>query len=61
MTTKVTVDAHAGWPVKVVTVSFRETESEAINSTIVEPGTVRDFYIHSDLSIISIEELEGST
>lgn len=52
MTTKVTVDAHAGWPVEVTTVdrvrvlgedADRVTESK----TVVAPHTTQDFYVHS--------------
>jgi hypothetical protein len=57
MTTKVTVDAHAGWPVKVTRVDldnalnpFRRTDE------IVAPFTQKDFYIHTTLKL-EIEEL----
>jgi len=56
MTTKVTVDAHAGWPV-LVTIKQGEPNSEkSIRTETVEPKTVRDFYIHSGMQIIGIEE-----
>jgi hypothetical protein len=56
MTTKVTVDAHAGWPV-IVTIMRGEANSEKfVETSIVEPLTVKDFYIHSGLKILHIEE-----
>lgn len=50
MTTKITVDAHAGWPVSVMIVDpiTSETIGEPI---IVAPGTVQEFYIHSGQDI----------
>ena len=51
MTTRVTVDAHAGWPVEVTTIdrvrmlgedADRVTESK----TRVDPYTTRDFYVY---------------
>jgi len=56
MTTKVTVDAHAGWPVKVQNVDKDANGNwSETNSHIVEPFTVRDFYIHDARRLI-IEE-----
>ena len=64
MTTKVTVDAHAGWPVEVTTVdrvqvegeeSERVTESKAT----VSPRTVQDFYVHSHREL-RIKELPNT-
>lgn len=58
MTTKVTVDAHAGWPVNVKNVdkdaegNWWETDSQT-----VPPNTVQDFYVHSHRRLI-IEESE---
>lgn len=57
MTTKVTVDAHAGWPVEVKTIVGEPNQDKAEQTHIVEPNTVRDFYIHSGVSIIGIREL----
>lgn len=52
MTTKVTVDAHAGWPVEVTTIDTQQVEGEAeprvtSNTTTVSPHTTQDFYVHS--------------
>lgn len=54
MTTAVTVDAHAGWPVEVIA---RYNPDGFITTTIVESNTIRIFYIHDGLEIISIKEL----
>ena len=45
MTTKVTVDAHAGWPVKV-------TSTDTGRSRVVAPETVENFYVHSGCDLI---------
>jgi hypothetical protein len=53
MTTKVTVDAHAGWPVQVTQISL-DTEGNPAGhetKTTVPPNTVQDFYIHSTMKI----------
>jgi hypothetical protein len=55
MTTRILVDAHAGWPVQVVGI-YGETHKE-VRTDIVLPFTSKDFYIHSGYRIISIEEL----
>lgn len=57
MTTKIIVDAHAGWPVLVVQVVGEPNANKEIRNTIVEPNTTKDFYIHSGMRIINIEEL----
>lgn len=52
MTTKVTVDAHAGWPVAVVIAD----KGQPPRVERVEPHTVRDFYVH-DTRTISVVEI----
>ena len=48
MTTKVTVDAHAGWPVQVELIDqYPGQEEPTISVEIVAPHTARDFFIHS--------------
>ena len=47
MTTKVTVDAHAGWPVEVK--SMRTDGTETVD--VVNPNEVRDFYVHTGQEI----------
>ena len=57
MTTQVTVDAHAGWPV-LVTLKYGEPgQSKSVQTEVVEPNTKREFAIHSGMSIVDIEEL----
>ncbi len=58
MTTKVTVDAHAGWPVEVVTIVGEPDAAKSAQLEIVEPNTQRDFYIHSGMKIISVSEMK---
>ena len=53
MTTKVTVDAHAGWPVEVTTLDWAEVPgregllSATKHKAVVAPHTTQDFYVHS--------------
>lgn len=51
MTTKVTVDAHAGWPVDVI------INDIGLAPTIerVAPHTTRDFYVFDTRSITVVE------
>lgn len=56
MTTKVTVDAHGGWPVLVTIKHGEPNAPKAITTTTVEQNTTRDFYIHSGQQVIGIEE-----
>lgn len=56
MTTVVTVNAHAGWPVLVTTKQGEPGQEKSIHTTTVEPMTERAFYIHSGLQIVGIEE-----
>lgn len=56
MTTKVTVDAHAGWPVNVKTVDKDAYGQWMEGQTqVVAPNTVQDFYVHDARRLI-IEE-----
>ena len=59
MTTKVTIDAHAGWPVKIV---FNVPGKDDVDDReeIVPANTVRDFYIHDSQNIVLIEEMKRS-
>jgi hypothetical protein len=57
MTTRVTVDAHAGWPVSVTMIVGENQSPKEIRNEVVQPNTTRDFYIHSGMRIINIEEL----
>ncbi len=57
MTTKVTVDAHAGWPVEVVMLRGEPGYEHFGEVKVVQPNTIEDFYIHSGLKIVSISEM----
>ena len=57
MTTRVTVDAHAGWPVEVVTLSGEPNAEHTASAEVVPADEKRDFYIHSGMRILSITEL----
>lgn len=56
MTTRVTIDAHAGWPISVILVHGETSQPKTIEHQIVEPGTKKDYYLHSGLRIAGIEE-----
>lgn len=56
MTTAVTVNAHAGWPVLVTLKHGEPSASKSVSTERVEPKTERTFYIHSGQQIIGIEE-----
>jgi len=58
MTTKVTIDAHAGWPVKVVLSSPKATDVDDTQEEVVPANTTRDFYIHDSQNIVLIEEMK---
>lgn len=57
MTTRITVDAHAGWPVLVVLKMGEPGYQKIVTTETVAPNTARDFYVHSGMQIIGIEEL----
>lgn len=48
MTTRVTVHANHGWPVRVTQVNIPPSSSSDV---IVKAGDSRDFYIHSNMDI----------
>ena len=60
MTTKVTVDAHAGWPVKVKAIDTFDGESKTTELGIVPPHENRDFFVHSTRQIVVTEMPKGS-
>lgn len=60
MTTKVTIDAHAGWPVLVVTKVGEAASAKSYTTHRVEPYTQQDFYIHSGCAIVDITECSDS-
>lgn len=55
MTTKVTVDAHAGWDVKVK--FFHPKTSESQGEQIVKANTTETVYVHSTRRV-EVEEME---
>lgn len=57
MTTKVTVDAHAGWPVEVTLRDGEPDYPKSARVVVVEPNTATDFYIHSGLEILGVREM----
>ena len=59
MTTKVTVDAHAGWPVKVEAIDTFNGESKTSELATVSPGEKADFHVHSNRQIVITELAKG--
>ena len=57
MTTKVTIDAHAGWPILIGLLRGEANDTRRITDEIVPAGEKRDFYLYSGLKIVHIEEL----
>ena len=55
MTTKVTVDAHAGWPVRVEAKNFYGDDHQVSRLGIVKPGEVQDFYVFDTGQLIITE------
>lgn len=55
MTTKVTVDAHAGWPVKVEAIDTYDGESKTTELGIVPAHENRDFFVHSNRQVVVTE------
>ena len=57
MTTRVTVDAHAGWPVHVKTIDkeYPSGEWKETGTETVPANETRDFYVH-DARRLMIEE-----
>ena len=58
MTTKVTVDAHEGWPVEVTLRRGEPDYPKTAVVEVVEPNTVREFYVHSGLEILGVREMK---
>ena len=59
MTTKVTVDAHAGWPVKLEAIDTFNGESKTSELATVSPGETADFHVHSNRQIVITELAKG--
>ena len=60
MTTRVTVDAHAGWPVEVVTIDQYGDKPATEATETVAPNTVREFYVTNSRTL-RISELPRPT
>ena len=56
MTTKVEIDAHAGWPVKVTQIDNGGTDKETLSVSIVAPNTIGTFYVWDGRSIVVQED-----
>ena len=57
MTTAVTIDAHAGWPVEVEIRRGEPGTPDVFETKIVAPDTKETVYLHSGCSIAGIKEL----
>lgn len=57
MTSKVTVNAHAGWPILVTLKHGEPNAAKSVSTERVEPLTEKTFYIHSGLQIVGVEEM----
>jgi hypothetical protein len=57
MTTKVTIDAHAGWDVLVVELCGEPNYPKTVRQTVVPANEKADFYVHSGSRVIAVEEL----
>ena len=57
MTTKVTVDAHAGWPVLVEAIDQFPSDAEPKTSVLatVPAKGVQEFYVHNTRSLLITE------
>jgi len=55
MTTKVTVDAHAGWPVKVEAIDTFDGVAKQSELAIVPAFEKCDFYVHSTRQLLITE------
>lgn len=61
MTTKVTIDAHAGWDISYTTVNIDSAGVELSRVTgVVTKYTTKDIYIHSNMKLVEIVELQPS-
>lgn len=58
MTTAIKVDAHAGWPVRVITLASSGPGEWVARETIVPAHTEQTFYVHSGMCIHRIEEVQ---
>jgi hypothetical protein len=52
MTTKITVDAHAGWPVQVIRRLRNQPPGKESDEIIVQANTQKDIHIWDDNELI---------
>jgi hypothetical protein len=57
MTTAVTIDAHAGWPVEVIIRRGEPGTPDVFETKIIAPNSKETVYLHSGLSLVGIKEL----
>jgi hypothetical protein len=57
MTTRFSIDAHAGWPVHLA--FFDPQTNEAQEDKVVRPNCVHDDYVHSGRAVRIVEIQEG--
>ncbi len=57
MTSRVNIDAHAGWDIQVVVSRGEPASNKSVEVHYVRAGTSQDFYIHSGQRILAIEEM----
>lgn len=61
MTSRVHVDAHAGWPIEVTLVNLDDSGAETgVSITVVAPYTAQDFHVWDDRAI-RIREMRRET
>lgn len=59
MTTRIHIDAHAGWDVKYTVVSLESDGTETNREERVVPkNTSQDVYIHSTMKLDNIHEVK---
>lgn len=59
MTSKVVIDAHAGWPIEVVfEEKLADGEWQQNSAAVVKPHTEATFYIHDSKRIVRVQEMK---
>lgn len=58
MTTKVTIDAHAGWPVRVMLIN--KVGGNIAHEKVVPPNTKETFHIHDGVWLKAVEQEKAS-
>jgi hypothetical protein len=57
MTTKITIDAHAGWPVEVDIVDkYPDQDSPTVRTETVPVNAVGVYFVHSSRSLVIREK-----